>query len=90
MIKTKITKKIKADAEYYFIQFLFCTNREILMKKWRKFYDYLFRKYVGIYARGKAVGADLSLINETFTGNFKIKKVTPTEPSKQNRIKTTL
>lgn len=57
---------MKKDAEYYFIQFLFCKNWELLTKKNRRLYDVMFDKYAEIYADGKEKHIDLMDINKKF------------------------
>jgi len=56
------------DAEYYFIQMLFCVNRDLLRAEFRKLYDALFEKYEKIYADGRSKHIDLQDINNKFMG----------------------
>ena len=62
------------DAEYYFIQLLFCTNRELLRKDYRGIYDVMFERYDKIYTEGRLVNVDLQDINDKFMAKFKKKK----------------
>lgn len=54
------------DAEYYFIQFLFCSNRDLLRKDSREIYDAMFTRYEKIYNLGQAAHIDLGDINKHF------------------------
>ena len=62
------------DAEYYFIQLLFCMNRELLRKDYREIYDAMFTQYDKIYTEGRLAGVDLKDINDKFLAKFKGKK----------------
>jgi len=59
------------DAEYYFIQLLFCKNRDLLRKDYRGIYDVMFQRYEKIYKEGKEKDIDIQLINEKFLKLFK-------------------
>lgn len=60
-------KKIQlSEAEGYFVQFLFCTNRALLGKEFRGLYDALFDAYKDVYKAGKEAGIDLMIINKKF------------------------
>ena len=54
------------DAEYYFIQLLFCSNRDLLRKDSRGIYDAMFIRYEKIYNEGQAAHIDLEDINKHF------------------------
>ena len=54
------------DAEYYFIQLLFCKNRDLLRHDSRELYDTLFLRYEKIYQEGIKQHIDISLINSKF------------------------
>ncbi len=54
------------DAEYYFIQFLFCTNRDLLRKDTRELYDAMFIRYKKIYDEGIKARVDIEDINKHF------------------------
>lgn len=63
------------DAEYYFIQLLFCKNRDLLRKDYRDIYDAMFIHYEKIYNEGQEANVDLQDINDKFMEKFrKIKK----------------
>lgn len=59
------------DAEYYFIQFLFCTNRDLLRKDSRDIYDAMFIHYEGICNEGIEAKVDIRDINEKFIQKFR-------------------
>ena len=59
------------DAEYYFIQFLFCKSPDLLRKDYRDIYDAMFKHYEKIYQEGRNSGIDLLTINNTFMAKFK-------------------
>lgn len=61
---------MKNDAELYFIQFCFIKNRELLLKKYRKLYDVLFKKYLAVYKDGKEKHIDLMDIEKKFMISF--------------------
>ena len=61
---------MKNNAEYYFIQFLFCKNWELLKKENRKLYDVMFSRYEEIYNNGKRNHIDLMEINKKFLAIF--------------------
>ncbi len=54
------------DTEYYFIQFLFCKNRDLLRKDNRELYDALFERYEKVYNHGKKNNVDVQCINDVF------------------------
>lgn len=56
----------KADAEYYFIQLLFCTSRGTLKRKFRGLYDALFIEYKKIYDDGRRKKVSLGDIQDKF------------------------
>jgi len=58
------------DAEYYFIQFLFCTNRDLLCKDYRDIYDVMFIRYEKIYNEGIEARLDLADINKKFVNKM--------------------
>jgi len=60
------------DAEYYFIQFLFCKNRDLLRKDNREFYDALFTRYLKVYNEGIKKHISIGDIDDVFQrGLFK-------------------
>ena len=59
------------DAEYYFIQLLFCRNRDLLRKKHRGIYDAMFNCYEDIFKKGNKIGADVADIEKKFMRMFK-------------------
>ena len=61
-----ITDELKNDIELYFIQFLFCKNRQLLLTEFRNLYDLLFNKYLIVYQDGRKNKIDLSDINKKF------------------------
>jgi hypothetical protein len=54
------------EMELYFIQFLFCKNRDLLLAEFRPLYDELFKKYTAIYEDGRKNHMDLMDINKKF------------------------
>ena len=62
------------DAEYYFIQLLFCKNRDLLRQESRELYDALFLRYEKIYQEGIKQHIDISLINSKFIATLFGKK----------------
>ena len=62
------------DAEYYFIQFLFCKNRNLLRRINREIYDAMFTYYEKIYNEGQRAKVDIFDINEKFMRKFRGKK----------------
>ncbi len=67
--KTKTT-----DAEYYFIQLLFCKNRDLFRKDYRELYDAMFIRYEKIYYEGRKARIDLQDINDKFIRKLQGKK----------------
>lgn len=65
------------DAEYYFIQLLFCKNKDLLRKDYRDLYDATFKYYEKIYTEGREAHVDLRDINIKF-----IKKIRCQAPQK--------
>jgi len=71
--ETETTKnKETADAEFYFIQLLFCDSRELLRKENRKLYDVMLERYETIYKQGRFSQIDLGDINKKFLAIFEI------------------
>ena len=62
------------EIELYFIQFLFCTNRELLLREFRPLYDALLGDYQEIYRKGKSVNADLMQIDKEFLKKWSLIK----------------
>jgi hypothetical protein len=58
------------DAEYYFIQLLFCRNRDLLRKENRELYDVMFDRYEKIYEDGKSQRMDIQIINDKFLNSL--------------------
>ncbi len=54
------------DAEYYFLQLLFCTSRNTLKKMYRGLYDALFIEYLKIYKDGRRKKVSLGDIQDKF------------------------
>lgn len=52
--------------EYYFVQLMFCKNRELLYKESRELYDVLFDKYKDVFSKGRQAHIDLEIINREF------------------------
>ena len=60
-------KSTNKDIELYYIQFWFCTNRQMLLKGLRGVYDEAFKTYKSIYKEAEKLGVkDLSLIGKKF------------------------
>ncbi len=59
------------DAEYYFIQLLFCKNRDLLRKDYRDIYDAMFTHYEKDYNAGIKANVDIQDINDRFMMRFK-------------------
>ena len=59
-----------ADAEYYFIQFLFCQNRDLLRRDSRELYDAMFMRYEKVYEQGREAKVDLFDINKKFVNEL--------------------
>lgn len=57
-------------SEYYFIQFLFCKNWELLRKENRKLYDVMLFEYDKIFQDGKKQRVDVMDINKKFLAIF--------------------
>ena len=68
MKKNKYKETI--DEEYYFIQFLFCTGRDLLRQENRDLYDVMLNKYIEIYLEGKESRQELKDINDKFLAIF--------------------
>lgn len=62
--------KTKAEAEYYFIQFLYCKNNELLKKEYRPLYDAMFEKYEKLYKLAREKHQDISVVNQAFMTDF--------------------
>ncbi len=60
----------KQQVELYFIQYCFMKNRNLLLKKYRKLYDMLFKKYFNIYQDGIKNHIDLIDIENKFMMSF--------------------
>lgn len=58
------------EAEYYFIEFLFSTNKYLLQKQFRILYDALFEKYLVIYLDGREKHIDLMTISNKFKNSL--------------------
>ena len=72
MILTEDKTKTYED---YFIQFLFCKNRELLRKENRELYDALFNRYLMEWlAIPDSLGSKLEIVNENFVCNLFEKK----------------
>ena len=67
-----VEHKETVDAEYYFIQLLFCAGRDLMRKENRELYDVMFKRYETIYKQGKYAQVDLSDINKKFLAIFGI------------------
>lgn len=67
----KTAQKLKDEAEYYFIQLLFCENRDLLRVKYRELFDSLFKQYHSMYVAGKVNQHDVMEINKLFMGRSK-------------------
>lgn len=65
---------ITTDAEYYFIQLMFCKNPDLLRKDYREIYDVMFARYEQIYKDGIKNNIDVRDVNEKFMSFFKPKK----------------
>jgi hypothetical protein len=61
------------DAEYYFIQFIFCKNIDLLRQENRNIYDLMLNKYIEIYLDGREKHIDLMDINKKYLAVFGIK-----------------
>lgn len=62
------------NIELYFVQFIFCKNREILLRKNRGLYDALLKKYTAVYKEGASRCLDLLEINHCFVHRLFWKK----------------
>lgn len=62
----EITKTREQEAEYYFIQFIYCSNPYLLQRQFRKLYDAMFEKYLPIFLEGREKHIDLMDINKRF------------------------
>ena len=72
MILTEDKTKIRED---YFIQFLFCKNRELLRKENRELYDALFSRYLTEWeALPYEIEGGLDIVNNNFIVNLFEKK----------------
>ena len=60
------------DSEFYFIQLLFCTGRDLLRKENRELYDVMFERYDIVYRQGRVASVDLKDINDKFLAIFGI------------------
>ncbi len=60
------------DAEYYFIQLLFCTGRDLLRTENRQLYNVMLERYEIIYKQGKYAQQDVKDINDKFLAIFGI------------------
>ena len=58
--------KIEDEAEYYFIQYIFCENRDLLKREFRQLYDVLFDIYFKFYKLGRSSEVGLMDINKRF------------------------
>ena len=61
------------EAEYYFIQFVFCSNPYLLQRKFRPLYDSMFDKYVPIFLEGREKHVDVMEINKKFKSTITAK-----------------
>ena len=72
MILTEEKKKVCED---YFIQFVFCKNRELLRKENRVIYDIIFRRYLREWeAIPDTLDNPLEIVNNNFIANLFEKK----------------
>ena len=62
---------MKSDIEGYFIQLLFCKNRELLKQENRTIYDALYPKYREKFIDGQKQRMDVMTINNAFMDIFK-------------------
>ena len=58
------------EAELYFIQFLFCENRQLLLSEFRKLYDELLKKWIIVYFDGRKKVIELSDIIRKFKSSI--------------------
>lgn len=63
-------EKQEQEAEYYFIQFIYCSNPYLLQKQFRKLYDVMFEKYLPLFLKGREEHVDLMDINKAFKSNL--------------------
>lgn len=61
---------VTRDAEYYFIQFCFCRNRDLLRADARMLYDAMFIRYLAIYTEGVNARVDVIDINKKFENHL--------------------
>ena len=74
--KDTIKNTIEEEAEFYFIQFVFMKNRDLLRKKYRQLYDALFDRYLKVYKRGRKYKVSLFDIEKKFLNELTINNKT--------------
>lgn len=67
---TETKKQDEQKAEFYFIQFIYCSNPYLLQKQFRPLLDKMFEKYLPIFLDGRKNHLDLEDINTKFKNSL--------------------